>query len=251
MAAKGDAAAASDDEDEDSEDDMELDDEDMDGELVEALRPVLRGDKAKLKAAIAVAPATEAPAPEAPAEAPKEGETPAEDAPKDDLEEELNPIVDLSDFFIKPDHFEGIHVLDDALEKVEGAPNFRNIPGFPVYGTAQPTVKGMEEIVKKIKGAIKHAWDGYRRRAFGRDSVAPISGRPVNSGFDMAVTLVDSLDTLWLVGLRDEFRQARDDAAGTAGRQHRVLRRRQRLLRAWPSRPTMRAVRRSSVLQAL
>ena len=29
---------------------MELDDEDMDGELVEALRPILRGDKAKLKA---------------------------------------------------------------------------------------------------------------------------------------------------------------------------------------------------------
>lgn len=50
MAAECGAAAASDDEDEDSEDDMELDDEDMDGELVEALRPVLRGDKAKLKA---------------------------------------------------------------------------------------------------------------------------------------------------------------------------------------------------------
>ena len=29
---------------------MELDDEDMDGELIEALRPVLRDDKAKLKA---------------------------------------------------------------------------------------------------------------------------------------------------------------------------------------------------------
>jgi hypothetical protein len=50
LAAKGGAAAASDDEDDESEDDMELDDEDMDGELVEALRPVLRGDKAKLKA---------------------------------------------------------------------------------------------------------------------------------------------------------------------------------------------------------
>jgi len=117
----------------------------------------------------------EAPAPEAPAEAPKEGETPAEDAPKDDLEEELNPIVDLSDFFIKPDHFEGIHVLDDALEKVEGAPNFRNIPGFPVYGTAQPTVKGMEEIVKKIKVADnqKIIWINTRR-----EPVVYINGSP-------------------------------------------------------------------------
>ena len=50
MAANGDAAASDDEDDEDSDDDMELDDEDMDGELVEALRPVLRGDTAKLKA---------------------------------------------------------------------------------------------------------------------------------------------------------------------------------------------------------
>lgn len=66
---------------------------------------------------------------------------------------------------------------------------------------------------EKIKAAIKHAWGGYRQRAFGRDSVSPISGRPVNSGFDMAVTLVDSLDTLWLVGLKEEFREARDFVA--------------------------------------
>ena len=50
LAVNDDATAASDEEDEDSEDDMELDDEDMDDELVEALRPVLRGDKAKLEA---------------------------------------------------------------------------------------------------------------------------------------------------------------------------------------------------------
>ena len=85
----------------------------------------------------------------------------------------------------------------------------------PVAYDAPAAVSAAElrERREKIKGAIKHAWDGYRRRAFGRDSVAPITGRPVNSGFDMAVTLVDSLDTLWLVGLRDEFREARDFVA--------------------------------------
>ena len=35
---------------EESEDDMELDDEDLDGEMIEALRPVLRGDGKRLKA---------------------------------------------------------------------------------------------------------------------------------------------------------------------------------------------------------
>ena len=71
------------------------------------------------------------PADPAPAEPPKEGETPenADGEPVEEVEEELNPIVDLSSYFIKPDQFDGIHVLDEALEKVDGAPNFRNIPG--------------------------------------------------------------------------------------------------------------------------
>jgi len=93
------------------------------------------------------------PADPAPAEPPKEGETPenADGEPVEEVEEELNPIVDLSSYFIKPDQFDGIHVLDEALEKVDGAPNFRNIPGFPVYGTGQPTEKGMVELINKIK----------------------------------------------------------------------------------------------------
>ena len=85
----------------------------------------------------------------------------------------------------------------------------------PVAHDAPAAVSAAElrERREKIKGAIKHAWDGYRRRSFGRDSVAPISGRPVNSCFDMAVTLVSSLDTLCLVVLRPEFRQAADFVA--------------------------------------
>ena len=101
-----------------------------------------------------------------PAEPPKEGEAPAEgDAPVEEEEEELNPIIDLSGFFIKPDHFEGIHVLDEALEKIDGAPNYRNIPGFPVYGTGQPSETGMEEIIKKLKKGDneKIIWINLRR----------------------------------------------------------------------------------------
>ena len=93
-----------------------------------------------------------APAP-APVEAPKEGEEQTEAKAGEeeaDVEEELNPVLDLTNYFIKPDHFEGIHVLEDAAEKIEGAPNFRNIPGFPVYGTGQPTEKAFEEIINKL-----------------------------------------------------------------------------------------------------
>ena len=118
-----------------------------------------------------------APPPEqAPADPPKDGEAPEnnEETPNEE-EEELNPILDLSNFYIKPDHFEGNHILDDALEKIEGAPNFRNIPGFPVYGTGQPTEKAMEEIIKHIKKTDneKIIWIDLRR-----EPVVYINGSP-------------------------------------------------------------------------
>lgn len=43
-------------------------------------------------------------------------------------EENLVPAVDISNHHVKPDHFEGVHVLDEHFEKIDGAPNFRQIP---------------------------------------------------------------------------------------------------------------------------
>lgn len=75
---------------------------------------------------------------------------------------------------------------------------------------------GAEELARRrrrIRDAVKHCWDGYKARAWGHDSVMPISGRGVSSGFNAAVTLVDSLDTLKLVGLDAEFNEGRDYVA--------------------------------------
>jgi len=117
-----------------------------------------------------------APAESPPAEPPKEGEAPENAGEEqEEVEEELNPIIDLSGYFIKPDHFDGIHVLDEGLEKVDGAPNFRNIPGFPVYGVGQPSETGMEEIIKKIKkdDNEKIIWINLRR-----EPIVYINGYP-------------------------------------------------------------------------
>ena len=116
----------------------------------------------------------------APAEPPKEGgEEPTETKEGGDaavVEEELSaPVIDLSNYFIKPDHFDSIHVLEDSLEKIEGAPNFRNIPGFPVYGVGQPTEKGFEEIIKKL-GKVENEkviWINLRR-----EPIVYINGSP-------------------------------------------------------------------------
>ncbi|CAE7498591.1 MAN1A2 [Symbiodinium pilosum] len=61
-----------------------------------------------------------------------------------------------------------------------------------------------------IRDAIRHAWSSYKTHAWGNDELLPIAGKGRNRGFNMAVTMVDSLDTLWLAGLKDEFIDARD-----------------------------------------
>jgi mannosyl-oligosaccharide alpha-1,2-mannosidase len=63
---------------------------------------------------------------------------------------------------------------------------------------------------EKIKAGMKHAWKGYKQYAWGNDELKPLSNRGQDNWGGMGVTLVDSLDTLWLMGMKDEFREARD-----------------------------------------
>lgn len=61
-----------------------------------------------------------------------------------------------------------------------------------------------------VKEATQHAWDGYRDAAFGADEVKPISGGRHNPFNGWGATLVDSLDTLWMMGMTEEFDEAVD-----------------------------------------
>ena len=56
-----------------------------------------------------------------------------------------------------------------------------------------------------------HAWNGYEKYAWGHDELKPVSKTGRNwMGAGLAATIVDSLDTLWIMGLRDEYKKARD-----------------------------------------
>ncbi|KAI3517914.1 hypothetical protein L1887_17136 [Cichorium endivia] len=50
---------------------------------------------------------------------------------------------------LKSDHCPGCQ-QPNLPERVEGAPNFREIPGFPVYGVANPTVEGIKSVIQRI-----------------------------------------------------------------------------------------------------
>merc|ERR1712012_116673 len=99
-----------------------------------------------------------------------------EEAVVEEVEEPDDTPVDLSEFWVKPDQFKGIHLLDEKYEKIDGAPNFRQINGFPVYGTGQPTEEGMVAILNKAKegkDGAKIIWFSMRE-----EPLAYINGLP-------------------------------------------------------------------------
>ena len=56
-----------------------------------------------------------------------------------------------------------------------------------------------------VKRTFQRCWNSYRHRSWLADELAPLSGEQKNPFGGFAATLIDSLDTLWIMELRDEF----------------------------------------------
>ncbi|XP_060613211.2 endoplasmic reticulum mannosyl-oligosaccharide 1,2-alpha-mannosidase [Anolis sagrei] len=56
--------------------------------------------------------------------------------------------------------------------------------------------------------AFRHAWKGYKEFAWGHDELKPIS-KSFNEWFGLGLTLIDALDTMWIMDLKEEFAEAR------------------------------------------
>lgn len=62
--------------------------------------------------------------------------------------------------------------------------------------------------LEAVKSNFTHAWNGYKQHAWLNDEVRPISGTGLNTFGGWAATLVDSLDTLWMMDMTSEFEDA-------------------------------------------
>jgi len=77
------------------------------------------------------------------------------------------------------------------------------------FGTETAAAKGIRlERQKEVKEAFIHAWEGYKKHAWLHDEVLPISGGYKDPFVGWAATLVDGLDTLYIMGLQKEFEYA-------------------------------------------
>jgi len=58
-----------------------------------------------------------------------------------------------------------------------------------------------------VREALRHLWRGYHDAAWGSDEVRPISGSPGGKWGDIGMAILDTMDTLWLAGMHEEFDQ--------------------------------------------
>uniref|UniRef100_A0A8D0C1E0 alpha-1,2-Mannosidase n=1 Tax=Salvator merianae TaxID=96440 RepID=A0A8D0C1E0_SALMN len=107
-------------------------------------------------------------------------------------------------------------LLQDKMGRKEagaaGLPDlpFRKRSGAVGADPADPVVRQKRE---KIKEMMKHAWDNYKRYAWGLNELKPISKQGHLSnlfGNIQGATIVDSLDTLYIMEMKDEFEEAKE-----------------------------------------
>ncbi|XP_055628557.1 mannosyl-oligosaccharide alpha-1,2-mannosidase IA isoform X4 [Toxorhynchites rutilus septentrionalis] len=110
-------------------------------------------------------------------------------------------------------------------EDVSRREYFRNTTYVPRYlrstdwlrieGSSSAATTGIDhEKREKVKEMMIHAWDNYKLYAWGKNELKPISKRghsgSIFGAFDLGATIVDGLDTLYLMGLHKEFDEGRD-----------------------------------------
>ncbi|KAI0600829.1 glycoside hydrolase [Biscogniauxia sp. FL1348] len=59
-----------------------------------------------------------------------------------------------------------------------------------------------------VKDAFQRCWASYKTYSLGHDELAPLSGYSKDTFGGWGATLVDSLDTLWIMSMHDEFEEA-------------------------------------------
>ncbi|XP_073532044.1 mannosyl-oligosaccharide 1,2-alpha-mannosidase IA [Phyllobates terribilis] len=77
----------------------------------------------------------------------------------------------------------------------------------------EPADPDVQQKRDKIKEMMKFAWDNYKRNAWGLNELKPIQKQGHSSnlfGNIQGATIVDSLDTLFIMGMKDEFKDAKE-----------------------------------------
>nr|NP_001259402.1 alpha-Mannosidase class I a, isoform P [Drosophila melanogaster]NP_511105.2 alpha-Mannosidase class I a, isoform K [Drosophila melanogaster]AAF46571.3 alpha-Mannosidase class I a, isoform K [Drosophila melanogaster]AGB95245.1 alpha-Mannosidase class I a, isoform P [Drosophila melanogaster] len=89
-------------------------------------------------------------------------------------------------------------------------------PPMPFGGVKYNQSSGLIDYEKRnqVVKMMEHAWHNYKLYAWGKNELRPLSQRPhsasIFGSYDLGATIVDGLDTLYIMGLEKEYREGRD-----------------------------------------
>ncbi|GAO13440.1 uncharacterized protein UV8b_00574 [Ustilaginoidea virens] len=86
---------------------------------------------------------------------------------------------------------------------------------FPAESAADKKVRLSRQ--QDVRDTFLKSWKAYKDYAWLHDEVTPVTGNGKDPFGGWGATLVDSLDTLWIMGLKDEFDEAVSAVAANAG----------------------------------
>lgn len=117
------------------------------------------------------------------------------------------------DGFVAQDTFDWrtapfVNKIADYIPLPAGSP--KKLPkvqfDFPPETPTQRTRREWRRVA--VREEFQRSWENYRTFAWGQDELAPITGKGAESFGGWGATLVDALDTLWIMGLKSEFYEA-------------------------------------------
>jgi mannosyl-oligosaccharide alpha-1,2-mannosidase len=78
---------------------------------------------------------------------------------------------------------------------------------------AETAPEDWKALAADVRAEFQWAWRGYVAKAWGKDEINPVSGTSSSffvEGHDLGLSLVEALDTLWIMGLDAEFQAGVD-----------------------------------------
>ncbi|KAG0091614.1 hypothetical protein BGZ93_008752 [Podila epicladia] len=101
-------------------------------------------------------------------------------------------------------------VVRERHERVRGKGTRTSLKKIqaPMQNETPGEQKERERRLKRVRDGFEHAWQGYRKYAWGHDEVRPVSGWTKDSFSGWGATMVDALDTLIIMGFDREFDEA-------------------------------------------
>ncbi|CAJ0577925.1 unnamed protein product, partial [Mesorhabditis spiculigera] len=96
---------------------------------------------------------------------------------------------------------------DQSLIRARAEHDVQMPPPIP-----KPEIGGSDDAEARritVKQMTKFAWDGYKQYAWGSNELKPISQKGHSASIfgqgNMGATIIDALDTLWIMGLKEEY----------------------------------------------